>query len=248
MAILTLGLQNLRRQVNEVLPARDKKSDGWIGDAAHQLNTSGHNPDDTAGSKAAWNGDPDTLAEVRAWDMDSDLGQPGVDAQDVVDHLRALPGLATVCRYMIYNHRQFHSRDGFAPTAYFGPSPHEEHIHFEGAWSQAGDNNTSFDFRLEDLMAVDYDKIRLIIREEIAAQRDETAAAVWAGPLLNVHVAKGEKPSLQKPGDILRYLSPEGKQGRDLTTGVAKDVTALRIDVAKVAGDVAELVTKPPTA
>lgn len=155
---LTKGLQNLRTQVNERWPTRDKASDGSIGDAAHQASTSGHNPDDTSGSKAAWNEDGDTLPEVRAWDMDSDLREPGSSAQLLVDHVRKLPGVSGVLRYMIYNGKMYHSRDGFASSAYSGPSPHTEHIHFEGAWSQAADNNTSFDYKLEevgDYMAIE---------------------------------------------------------------------------------------------
>lgn len=83
--------------------------------------------------------------------MDSDLREPGTTAQMIVDHLRGLPGLSSVIRYMIYNHKMYHSRDDFRPTAYTGASGHEEHIHFEGAWSQAADNNTTFDFKFDEV-------------------------------------------------------------------------------------------------
>jgi hypothetical protein len=150
MAILTIGLQNLRRQVNAAFPQRDKTSDGWIGDTAHQSTTSGHNPDDKSGSRPAWNGDPDSTQEVRAWDCDSDFG-PGVDAQDVVDHLRKLRGLSSVIRYMIYNRRIYHASNGYVSAPYNGSSAHTEHIHFEGAWTQAADNNKSFNYHLEEV-------------------------------------------------------------------------------------------------
>jgi hypothetical protein len=148
--VLTAGLQNLRRQVNARWPNRDKASDGTIGDTAHQARTSSHNPDDTAGSTPAWGGDADTTPEVRAFDQDVDLREPGTTAQMEVDHIRRLPGLAAVIRYMIFNGKMYHSRDGFAPTSFTG-DPHTGHIHFEGAWSQAGDNNTTFDFKLEEV-------------------------------------------------------------------------------------------------
>jgi hypothetical protein len=149
--VLTDGLDNLRQQVNRRWPDRDKKSDGSIGDFAHSLGSSGHNPDDTAGSKPAWSGDPDSKREVRAWDMDNDLREGGTTAQDIVDHIRKLPGVGNVLRYMIYNRRIYHVRDGFTSAPYSGPSPHTEHIHFEGAWTQAADNNTTFDYRLEQV-------------------------------------------------------------------------------------------------
>lgn len=154
---LTDGLSNLRTQVNARFPSRDHASDGVIGDVAHQAETSSHNPDDTPGSSPEWNGDPDSTAEVRAWDMDSDLRESGATAQMVVDHLRGLPGLSSVIRYMIYNRKIYKASNGWAAEAYTGPSAHTEHIHFTGAYTQASDNNTTFDFKLEEVgdMALD---------------------------------------------------------------------------------------------
>jgi hypothetical protein len=152
--VLTAGLQNLRRQVNARWPGRDTTSDGSIGNYEHSLHPSGHNPDDTPGSRPAWDGDSDSIPEVRAWDMDSDLNESGTTAQMVVDHICRLPNVATVIRYMIYNRTMYHSRDGFASTPYDGASAHTEHVHFEGAWSQAADNNTSYDYRLDEVREV----------------------------------------------------------------------------------------------
>lgn len=188
--ILTLGLQNLRAQINAAFPDRDHTSDGTIGDAAHQAEVSGHNPDDTAGSKAAWNGDPDTIPEVRALDIDSDLRAAPATAQQLVDHIRKLPAVETVLRYMIYDRTMYHERDGFAPTPYAGASAHTEHIHFEGAWTQAADNNTSFDYRLEEipvaLTAADLAKIQGMITAAVATLKASDAAT--ADDVLNAKI------------------------------------------------------------
>jgi hypothetical protein len=202
MAVLTLGLRNLRRQIDAAFPGRDKTSDGWIGDAAHQAETSGHNPDDTAGSRAAWNGDPDSAKEVRAWDMDDDIGG-GVGGQTLVDHLRRLPGLASVIRYMIYNRRQYHERNGFAPTPYTGDNPHTDHIHFEGAWTQAADDNTGFNYRLEEIpVALTADD-----KKWISDLVNAVVAKVWA-ERLDVDVS-AEGVNRQAAGSVLAYTSSE---------------------------------------
>lgn len=147
---MTDGLRNFRAQLDRRWPDRDRTSDGWIGDEAHQGRTSGHNPDDTKGSRPAWDGDPDKIPEVRAEDIDTDLHDPDVTMQDVVDHLIRLPGLELVCRYLILDRKIYHERNNFGPVPYTG-DPHDKHLHFEGAWSQAGDNNSTFDFKLEEV-------------------------------------------------------------------------------------------------
>lgn len=146
----TSNVLNLERQLDERFPNRDHTSDGTIGDTAHQGETSGHNPDDTPGSKPAWDGDPDNIPEVRAKDVDSDLRESGVTMQDVVNHLIALPHLEIVCRYLIYNRFIYHSPT-WVKLPYPGNSPHTEHLHYEGAWNQAADDNGSFDFKLWEI-------------------------------------------------------------------------------------------------
>jgi hypothetical protein len=193
---LTQGLQNLRTQINTAFPNRDRTSDGTIGDTLHQLHPSGHNPDDTTGSKPAWNGDPDNKPEVRADDIDSDLNFPGISAQNLVDHIRKLPNLDTVIRYIIYDHKMYHARDNFEPTPYTGKSPHTEHIHFEGQWTQEADNNTSFNYHLEMLTMTPQD----------------IADAVWAYMLKNAY-----SDQMQEAGTILRYVPSRNEQDIILT-------------------------------
>jgi hypothetical protein len=178
---LTDGLEHLKLSINARFPNRDKTSDGTWGDKAHQEETSGHNPDDTPGSKPEWNGDPDNIPEVRAEDIDSDLRDPDVSAQELVDHVRKLPGIANELRYIIYWEKMYHERDNFEPTPYTGASKHHEHIHFSGAFSQAADNNKTFDYKLNELgvdMVTDADKNDIA---DATLKRDVIPNATTAG-------------------------------------------------------------------
>lgn len=145
----TKGLQHLLAQINDWAPDRDKTSDGEIGDAAHQKEKSGHNPDITGNAEYK---DGDNLNEVRALDVDSDLRMPGISMQTMVDHIRALPNVSSRLRYIIYNEVIYEASNGWRGRPYTGPSQHKEHAHFSGAYTQAADNDSPpFDYRLEDI-------------------------------------------------------------------------------------------------
>lgn len=148
---LTKSMERFRSLVNARWPQRDKASDGTIGDTAHQSSTSGHNPDDTPGSNAEWDEDPDSIAEVRAFDMDSDLRESGTTAQMLVDHLIRLPNLSSVFRYIIFNRKIYRASNSWTAETYTGSNPHTQHIHFSGAYSQAADDNVTFNFQLDEV-------------------------------------------------------------------------------------------------
>ena len=76
MAKLVKAGVTLRDQLNEAYPNRDKRSDGWIGDKAHQARKSDHNPD-----KNGW---------VHAIDIDENFGpgwKDGSTAKEFADQL-----------------------------------------------------------------------------------------------------------------------------------------------------------------
>jgi len=196
--ILTLGLQNLRRQVNAAFPARDITSDGTIGDTAHQAETSGHNRDDTPGSRPEWDGDPDSTPEVRAWDMDSNLNAPPATAQQVVDHIRRLPGVSSVLRYMIYNRKIYRASNDWVPETYTGKSAHTEHIHFSGAYTQAADDNVTFDFRLDEVGDNDMtkDEMLALLRSEDGKRAIGQAVFQYDPGYVDGDPAKGVWPGI----------------------------------------------------
>jgi hypothetical protein len=118
--------------VNGLAPNRAHGQDGTIGDAAHQAETSGHNPDDTPGVSAERQ-DADTIPEVRAADVDADLRQPGLSMEDIVQAVLHGPA-AELNRliYIIYNRRIWRKSNGWRQETYTGSDPHDRHAHFSG--------------------------------------------------------------------------------------------------------------------
>lgn len=109
---------NLRDWINETYPTRDKRSDGWIGDAAHNARPSDHRPDPKTGV-------------VRAIDIDADLRHNRPDeALRLADTLReeARQGLRPIS-YVIFRGRITSAKSRWAWRPYDGINPHNAHIH-----------------------------------------------------------------------------------------------------------------------
>jgi peptidoglycan hydrolase-like protein with peptidoglycan-binding domain len=143
-AVLTIGLQHVRSEFNDVFPHRDKTSDGWIGDTRHQAEKSGHNPDRTGNAEYR---DGDSLDEVRAIDVDKDLRDAsgkGVTMEKVVQYLvaKARSGAYVPFRYIIFNRRIWERSTGWKTRAYTGSNPHDQHLHLSGDYTQTADNWT----------------------------------------------------------------------------------------------------------
>lgn len=116
------SLRLLRDTLNRMWPNRDKSSDGWIGDEAHQATTSDHNPDPRTGV-------------VRARDTDKD----GI----IVGRVLAAMMLHPSMRYVIFNRRIYRAADRWRPRAYTGSNPHTGHIHGSIHHTVAAENNTT---------------------------------------------------------------------------------------------------------
>lgn len=137
----TAASLSLRDELDRSFPNRDKASDGTIGDAAHNASPSGHAPDETGNPEAT---DADSINEVHARDVDTDLRQAGWNMERVVKLIvaRCKSGQERRVWYIIYNRRIWSARDGFTQRAYGGGDPHDTHMHISfKSGSGAGTGN-----------------------------------------------------------------------------------------------------------
>lgn len=118
----------LRKQIDARWPDRDKRSDGWIGDAAH---TTGDHVPDLGSSPSGC---------VRAIDVDEDLLGPGMQHGDPDVANRLVKQLAAYARegldggrlkYIIFEGGIWSGtyRDHFWTRRAFSGDPHTTHIH-----------------------------------------------------------------------------------------------------------------------
>jgi hypothetical protein len=123
--------QQLRLQVDDSYPDRDRTSDGWIGDTRHSARPSDHNPDATG--------------VVRAIDIDRDLsGKAKPDLMpDLADQLRlcAKRGDKRIS-YVIFNGRIASSKKAWSWRPYDGINKHNHHCHI--SFTKKGDADGSF--------------------------------------------------------------------------------------------------------
>jgi hypothetical protein len=123
--------QQLRLQVDDSFPDRDRTSDGWIGDTRHQARPSDHNPDEQG--------------IVRAIDIDRDLsGKAKPDLMpDLADQIRlcARAGDKRIS-YVIFDGRIASSKKAWAWRPYDGVNKHNHHCHV--SFTKAGDTDSSF--------------------------------------------------------------------------------------------------------
>jgi len=124
--------QQLRLQVDDSYPDRDRTSDGWIGDVRHSARPSDHNPD--------------AAGIVRAIDIDRDLsGKAKPDLMpDLADQIRlfAKRDKSKRIAYLIFAGRIASPRMGWRWRKYSGINPHNSHLHC--SFTKKGDTDGSF--------------------------------------------------------------------------------------------------------
>ena len=116
-AKLSKAAEQLRSEINKKYPNRDTRSDGWLGDTAHQKRKSDHNPDNQG-----W---------VRAVDIDSDLVKgSSKESWLLAEKIKmiALKGDKRI-KYIIHQNRIASLSHKFVWRVYKGSNPHISHIH-----------------------------------------------------------------------------------------------------------------------
>ena len=122
----------LREQIDDSFPDRDRTSDGWIGDTRHAARKSDHNPD-----AQGW---------VRAIDIDRDLAGKGRKPDvmpDLVDQIRlfAKSGDKRIS-YIIFDGKIASSKKAWAWRPYDGINKHNHHAHV--SFTPKGDEDSSW--------------------------------------------------------------------------------------------------------
>ena len=110
----------LREQIDDSFPDRDRASDGWLGDTRHAARVSDHNPDEQG-----W---------VRAIDIDAELFGVGVKPfimPDLADQLRINCKSKAEKRisYIIFNGRIASPVLNWKWRNYTGANKHTHHMH-----------------------------------------------------------------------------------------------------------------------
>ena len=128
------GIQ-LREQIDDDYPDRDRKSDGWIADARHiAKGNSDHIPDAKSGV-------------VRALDIDADLSAHKEEAYALVEKIRKLAKKGDKrIKYIIYDGKIMSPILGWKRRTYKGANPHRSHFHI--SFTTLGDKDGSY-FELE---------------------------------------------------------------------------------------------------
>ena len=123
--------RQLREQIDDWFPDRDRASDGWIGDSRHQSKgrASDHNPDPSSGV-------------VRAVDIDADLSKQKGLSVYLADQIRLCGRNDKRINYVIHRGWIASQKTNFEWVDYRGINPHNHHIHI--SFTQAGDNDGSF--------------------------------------------------------------------------------------------------------
>lgn len=204
--VLVPCLVQLRTDLNELCPGRDKTSDGALGDPAHQARVSDHNDDEVGRVPIR---DADSKHEIHAVDLDADLRTPGLTMEMVVQHVvaRCRSGAEKRLRYVIYNRRIWEASNGWRQRAYTGDNDHTEHGHFSSSYETKLEASTA-SWRLEDIPVALTEADKKWLAAKIDQAATDAAARVWATKW-DIGKAAGTAPHIAEAGSILAHVPGE---------------------------------------
>jgi hypothetical protein len=196
---LVTCLVTLRSEFSALDAGRDKDSDGWIGDEAHQQETSDHNPD--------------SRGRVLAIDIDS-TGPWPAPFGDIVESVRGDSRL----EYVIWNRRIASRSHGWTWRAYDGKDPHTGHAHFSARHDHTGDTSTA-------PWGVEREFSMELTDEQMDDLADRVAARVWAFQLedpMSTSTPKAKKSA----GAYVRYGDALHVADRNVTNAARDAILA----------------------
>ena len=118
----------LREQIDDSFPDRDRTSDGWIGDTKHSARKSDHNPD-----AQGW---------VRAIDIDADLNNAKGTSVYLADQIREYAKSHKRITYVIHMGKICSRKSLWRWVKYTGINAHNHHIHI--SFAKAADEDQTF--------------------------------------------------------------------------------------------------------
>jgi hypothetical protein len=244
--VLVPCLAQLRAEFNLIAPGRDKKSDGSIGDVAHQSSSSDHNADETGNVPIH---DADSMNEVHAIDVDKDLRAPDLTMEQVVQFLlsRCRTGQERRLRYVIYNRRIWSASSDWVQKAYTGSNAHAEHAHFSASYETSREASTA-SWHLEDLVALtdaDKDWFRALFERTAQPDNGGVTSKIGRDALdqgIPNPIAGKKTPAYQVMGDIAQgvkdikvLLGTADVDEVDIAARVLAGLTPERLGAAMVA-------------
>jgi hypothetical protein len=128
--ILCKAGQQLREMIDDAYPDRDRKSDGWLGDARHaKAGTSDHLPSPIDGY-------------VRALDIDANLDSRANTSAYLSDQIRLCAKKDKRIKYVIHLGKIASAKSLWRWRTYSGVNQHNHHIHI--SFNKEGDQNGSW--------------------------------------------------------------------------------------------------------
>ena len=242
--ILVPCLVTLRNEFNKLSPGRDKASDGSIGDAAHQQESSDHNPDETGRTPYS---DADHVNEVHAIDVDDDLRRSGWTMDRCLEIIitRHREGRDDRLQNIIYNRRIWSRSWGWTARAYTGASAHTEHAHFSARYTTAQESDT----KPWGLLEADD-----VTKSEFTAWMTEWAKSSAGKQALAVALLTYD-PGAGKPGGVPNAgndaptnptVQPSWALSRAMVAAIVSAEVSAKVDAMQVTLDAILAATTPP--